>query len=98
MHSILRSAALLGITVSALAMTPVATKAQAPQPDFPGAHQRESQPHFEPAIKPLGAAPLADLPSLVTPDEALSGNTQALSAEGNPNTSPSTLKRDAPPR
>jgi hypothetical protein len=81
-NSILRSAVLLGITFAAFAMTPTATMAQAPRPDFPGAKQQgpdfpgakqqESQPNFEPAIIPLGDAPQADLPKMVTPDEALS--------------------------
>jgi hypothetical protein len=88
MSSMLRSAALVGITVAALAMTPVATMAQAPRPDFPGAKQSESRPKFEPAIKPLGAAPRADLPDLVTPDEALAGPTQAGNPAGNAKKSP----------
>jgi hypothetical protein len=46
-NSILRSAALLGAAVAALAMAPVAT-AQAPRPDFPGAKQSSSK---EPTLK-----------------------------------------------
>ena len=52
--SILRSAALIGIAVAALAMAPVAMAIDqgfAPRPDFPGAKQQD-----------LGAAPRADFP------------------------------------
>jgi hypothetical protein len=88
MRSMLRPAALLGIMVAALAMTPVATMAQAPRLDFKGAKQQESRPKFEPAIKPLGAAPRSDFPDLVTPDEALAGATQAGNPAGNSKKSP----------
>jgi len=92
MSSILRAAALVVITVAALAMTPVVTMAQAPRPDFPGAKQQEPRSNFEPAIKPLGGAPPADFPGLVTPDEALAGATQAANPAGKAKTSPSTSK------
>jgi hypothetical protein len=99
MSSILRFARLLGITVAALAITPVVTVAQAPRPDFPGAKQQEPRPNFEPAIKPLRAAPPANFPGLVTPDEALAGASQvanpAAKAKTSPSTSKSTSKRHA---
>ena len=92
MSSILRSAALLGITVAAFAIAPVVTMAQAPRPDFPGAKQQESRPNFEPAIKPRGAAPRADLPALVTPDEALARASRVANPVAKAKTSPSTTK------
>jgi hypothetical protein len=52
--SIMRSAALLGVAVAALAMAPVAMAVDqgfAPRPDFPGAKQQD-----------LGVAPRADFP------------------------------------
>jgi hypothetical protein len=70
--SILRSAALLGVAVAALAMAPVARAADegfAPRPDFPGAKQQEplaAQP--DPGLAPRAGSPRPDFPGAKQPD------------------------------
>jgi len=65
-NSILRSAALLGTAVGALAvLAPAASKAQAPRPDLPGAKQQE--PYY--AQPDPGFSPRADFPGAKQPDK-----------------------------
>jgi hypothetical protein len=56
---VLRSAALLGVAIAALAMAPVARAVDqgfAPRPDFPGAKQQE-QAQPDPALSPPSPRP-----------------------------------------
>jgi hypothetical protein len=74
---LLRSAALLGVAVAALAMAPVARAVDqgfAPRPDFPGAKQQEqpqaAQP--EPGLSP--PSPRPDFPGAKQPAQRTDQN------------------------
>jgi hypothetical protein len=72
--SIVRSAALLGVAVAALAMAPVAMAIDqgfAPRPDFPGAKQQD-----------VGAAPRADFPGAKQPGKHTGTAKMQRSGEG----------------
>jgi hypothetical protein len=69
---VLRSAALLGVAVAALAMAPVAKavdQGYAPRPDFPGAKQQEQPLAVQPDPGLSAPSPRPDFPGAKQPPQ-----------------------------
>jgi hypothetical protein len=69
---VLRSAALLGVAVAALAMAPVAKavdQGYAPRPDFPGAKQQEQPLAAQPDPGLSAPSPRPDFPGAKQPPQ-----------------------------